>query len=46
MYPNEKTAITNVMARGMAGQQPDTQGMSLQGMLDDIFIEKIRVSLL
>ena len=46
MYPNKKTAITNVIARGMADQQPDMQGLSLQEMLNDILIEKNRVSLL
>ena len=46
MYSNERTAITNVMARDMAGQQPNMQGLSLQGMLDDVFMKNIRVSLL
>lgn len=42
MYPNERTIITDIIARGMAGQQSDMQGLSLQGMLEDIFIKEIR----
>ena len=40
MYLNERTAITNVMARGMVDQQPDMQSLSLQGMLHDIIYQK------
>ena len=40
IYPNERTAITNVMAKSMADQQPDIQSLSLQGMLDNIIHQK------
>lgn len=42
MCPIERSAITNVIVRGMTGQQPDLQGLSLGNVIDDTLVEKIR----
>ena len=46
MFPNERQAITNVMVRGVSGQQPDLQGLSIGNMLDQDAVEAIQKGLL
>lgn len=45
MHPNERQAIANVIARGMAGQRPDLQGLSIAGVMDDTALTSIQDSI-
>lgn len=44
LYPLEQPAVLNTIARGMTGHQVNTEGMSMDYLLNDESVEKIKDS--
>lgn len=45
MFPQERAAITNIIVRGMAGHDPDTQGINFGSLVNKDLIEKVKSDL-